>query len=169
MPRVPIGRRGSAAGSGNSSSKLPTSDAAQPLIWLGGITWSAIASVPVLATPSIVFAWTAWKLLASQALSGPAGALSRIVEGGADYWIMWRRVGGGLNASLQQALFERLRAYLLPGKGKSMPKPGSNELAEMWRAVASLERLDSRHKQALGQVLLKSARAAQRPRMSFGR
>ncbi len=108
-----------------------------------------------------------WKLLASQALSGPAGAQSRIVEGGADYWIMWRRVGGGLNASLQQALFERLRAYLLPGKGKSMPKPGSNELAEMWRAVASLERLDSRHKQALGQALLKSVRRSPAPTYAF--
>ncbi|HEV8059981.1 MAG TPA: Hsp70 family protein [Gemmataceae bacterium] len=108
-----------------------------------------------------------WKLLAFQALSGPAGAPSRIVEGGADYWIMWRRVGGGLNASLQQALFERLRAYLLPGKGKSMPKPGSNELAEMWRAVASLERLDSRHKQALGQALLKSVRRSPAPTYAF--
>ena len=108
------------------------------------------------------------KLMAAQALGGPAGAQNRIVEGGADYWIMWRRVGGGLNTSLQQAPFSnRLRAYLLPGKGKSMPKPGSNELAEMWRAVASLERLDSRHKQGLGQVLLKSVRRSPAPTYAF--
>ena len=108
-----------------------------------------------------------WKLLASQALSSPGAAQSRIVDGGADYWIMWRRVSGGLNSALQQALFERLRPFLLPGKGKSMPKPGSNELAEMWRAVASLERLDSRHKQALGQVLLKSVRRSPAPTYAF--
>lgn len=108
-----------------------------------------------------------WKLLASQALGGSSATQNRIVDGGADYWIMWRRVGGGLHAALQQALFDRLRPYLLPGKGKSMPKPGSNELAEMWRAVASLERLESRHKQALGQVLLKSMRRSPAPTYAF--
>jgi DNA-K related protein/Hsp70 protein len=108
-----------------------------------------------------------WKLLASQALGGPGATQNRIVDGGADYWIMWRRVAGGLNAPLQQALFDRLRGVLLPGKGKSQPKPGSNELAEMWRAVASLERLDSKHKQALGQVLLKSVRRSPAPTYAF--
>jgi hypothetical protein len=99
-----------------------------------------------------------WKLLASQALGGATPAQARIVDGGADYWIMWRRVSGGLHNALQQALYDRLRPVLVPGKGKSMPKPGSNELAEMWRAAASLERLEARHKQTLGEALLKSMR-----------
>ena len=93
---------------------------------------------------------------------------------------MWRRVAGGLNASLQKALFDRLRPVLLPGKGKDVAKPAANELAEMWRAAASLERLDVKQKEALGQALLKplppqpgadlrllGADAARRPRAAL--
>jgi molecular chaperone DnaK (HSP70) len=103
-----------------------------------------------------------WKLMQTPPRSGP-----RLPEGGADYWIMWRRVTGGLNASLQQALYERLRPALLPGKGKAGFKPAANELAEMWRTVASLERLDVKHKELLGQTLLKSLRRSPVPTYGF--
>ncbi|MGL4554104.1 MAG: hsp70 family protein, partial [Gemmataceae bacterium] len=73
-------------------------------------------------------------------------------------WILWRRVAGGLNAGLQQGLFDRLRPNLLPGKNKPPVKPPANELAEMWRAAASLERLAAAHKQALGDVLVAGLR-----------
>jgi hypothetical protein len=92
---------------------------------------------------------------------------ARLPEGGADYWIMWRRVAGGLNASLQNALYDRLRPALLPGKGKGGVKPGANELAEMWRAAASLERLDSKQKELLGQTLLKQLRRSPVPTYGF--
>ena len=75
-------------------------------------------------------------------------------EGGADYWILWRRAAGGLNAALQQMLFNKMKAVLLPGRGK-VNRPGANELAEMWRAAASLERLDARTRQALGEEALR--------------
>src|SRR5262249_54652072 len=56
--------------------------------------------------------------------------------GGSDYWIMWRRVAGGLNAQLQATLFNRLRPALLPSsRGKAGVKPSANELAEMWRGA----------------------------------
>jgi molecular chaperone DnaK (HSP70) len=107
-----------------------------------------------------------WKLMQAPPRNEPGRAAPRVVEGGADYWIMWRRVAGGLNASLQQALCDRLRTTLLPGKGKATVKPGANELAEMWRAVASLERLDLRHKELLGQPVIKSLR--RRPVPTYG-
>src|SRR5207244_3349301 len=43
-----------------------------------------------------------WKLVQTPRRSEPGQPGQRISEGGADYWIMWRRVAGGLNASLQQ-------------------------------------------------------------------
>jgi len=89
------------------------------------------------------------------------------MEGGADYWIMWRRVAGGLNAQLQGALHNRLRSVLLPAKGKSTPRPGANELAEMWRAAASLERLDGKIKEALGTALLKPLKKSPVPTYGF--
>jgi hypothetical protein len=88
-------------------------------------------------------------------------------EGGGDFWIMWRRVAGGLNAQLQATLYNRLRSVLLPAKGKAAVKPGANELAEMWRAVASLERIDVKQKELLGQSLLKSLRRSPVPTYGF--
>src|SRR5262249_44076030 len=51
--------------------------------------------------------------------------------------------------------------------GKGTVKPGANELAEMWRAAASLERLDPKHKESLGQTLLKSLRRSPVPTYAF--
>jgi molecular chaperone DnaK (HSP70) len=107
-----------------------------------------------------------WKLTQAPRRSDPGGA-PRLPEGGADYWIMWRRVAGGLNPTLQHALYDRIRPALLPGKAKGYIKPGANELAEMWRAVASLERLDVKQKELLGQTLLKLARRSPAPTYAF--
>jgi len=80
---------------------------------------------------------------------------------------MWRRVAGGLIAPLQQSLFERIRPVLLPTKGKVVAKPGANELAEMWRVAGALERLDVKHKEALGAALLKPLRRSPVPTYGF--
>ena len=90
-----------------------------------------------------------------------------MTEGGADYWIMWRRVAGGLSGQYQATLYNRLRPVLLPAKGKVVYKPGANELAEMWRAAASLERLDVKQKELLAQALLKSLRRSPVPTYGF--
>ncbi len=87
-------------------------------------------------------------------------------EGGADFWIMWRRVAGGLSTGLQNTLFTRLRPALMPGKGKSV-KPGANEHAEMWRAAAALERLDGKLREHLGDAVLKICRRSPVPPHGF--
>jgi molecular chaperone DnaK (HSP70) len=111
-----------------------------------------------------------WKLMhAPPRAAGTASGrpVPRPAEGGADYWIMWRRLAGGLNAPLQQALADRLRPVLVPAKGKGTVKPGANELAEMWRAAASLERLGVKQKEQLGQALLKPLRRSPVPTYGF--
>jgi hypothetical protein len=108
-----------------------------------------------------------WKLMHAPPRVEAARGAPRPVEGGADYWIMWRRVAGGLSAQLQQALANRLRPALLPGKGKGGIKPGANEFAEMWRVAASLERLDIKQKELLGQTLLKPLRRSPVPTYAF--
>lgn len=86
---------------------------------------------------------------------------------GADAWIMWRRVAGGLTVACQKTLFDRLRPALLGGKGKVDYKPGANEQAEMWRCAASLERLDPKTKTALGESLIKSIGQKATPTYTF--
>jgi hypothetical protein len=95
------------------------------------------------------------------------GVSQQQAEGGADYWIMWRRVAGGLSTAIQNTLMNRLRPILLPVKGKAVAKPGANELAEMWRAAASLERLDVRTKEALGVNLLRQVARSPVPTHAF--
>jgi hypothetical protein len=107
-----------------------------------------------------------WKTLHAPPRPEAGRAAPRPVEGGADYWIMWRRVAGGLVLQLQQALYNRLRPGLLPG-GRGTVKPGANELAEMWRVAASLERLDVKQKELLGQTLLKHLRRSPVPTYGF--
>jgi len=112
-----------------------------------------------------------WKMMAAppraDAGKGARGTAPRLTETGADAWIMWRRVAGGLHSSLQSALYDRLRPVLLPAKGKVVAKPGANELAEMWRAAAAFERLDVKNKEALGAALLKPLRRSPVPTYGF--
>lgn len=88
-------------------------------------------------------------------------------EGGADFWIMWRRVAAGLNSSLQNTLFNRLRPVLLPAKNRPFSKPSTNEWTEMWRAAAALERLDAKVKEQLGSAILKTVRRPPAPAYAF--
>jgi molecular chaperone DnaK (HSP70) len=104
-----------------------------------------------------------WKLLYSPARQDAGGRATP--EGGAQQWIMWRRVAGGLQTSYQQSLFDRGKGALLGGKGSI--KPGADELAEMWRMAASLERLDIKQKELLGQALLKQVRRSPAPTYAF--
>jgi molecular chaperone DnaK (HSP70) len=108
----------------------------------------------------------AWKLVTSSA-SATGPKQPAVPEGGADYWIMWRRVAGGLNTAHQQNLFGRLRPALLPAKGKQYARPPANEYAEMWRAAASLERLDAKTKESLASVLLRQAKRTPVPTYAF--
>jgi|SRR5579883_190633 len=109
-----------------------------------------------------------WKLITTGASTASGGSKKQTVpEGGADYWIMWRRVSGGLNTALQQQLFTRLKPVLLPVKGKQFSRPPANEYAEMWRAAASLERLDAKTKETLGAAVLRECKKSPVPTYGF--
>jgi molecular chaperone DnaK (HSP70) len=75
------------------------------------------------------------------------------------WWIAWRRIAGGLAKTQQDQIYDRLAQLLLPSgrqqKKLADLKPSKQELAEMWRAVASLERLPVPHKLKLGDELMR--------------
>ncbi len=75
------------------------------------------------------------------------------------WWIVWRRIGGGLVASQQEQIYDRLGTLLLPNprqqKKLAEVKASRQELGEMWRAVASLERISSGAKIKLGDELIR--------------
>ena len=80
----------------------------------------------------------------------------------AEWWILWRRIAGGLAAGQQQALADPLTApiralhrQLTSGKGRGADfSPGSHEAAEVWRLLGSLELLPAGVKIELGNMLL---------------
>ena len=75
------------------------------------------------------------------------------------WWIVWRRVSGGLVATQQEQIYDRLAILLLPGprqqKKLAEVKASRQELGEMWRAVASLERISVAAKLKLGDELMR--------------
>ncbi len=73
------------------------------------------------------------------------------VENRVQWWILWRRIAGGLDREKQEELYGHLAPPLLRGKGVS---GASQETREMWSAAASLERLAAKKRVELGNALL---------------
>jgi hypothetical protein len=79
-----------------------------------------------------------------------------------EWWILWRRIAGGLNAGQQRALADPLLApirglhkRLVTGKGASGDLSyGASESVEVWRLLGSLELLPLATKIELGGLLL---------------
>jgi hypothetical protein len=73
-----------------------------------------------------------------------------------EWWILWRRVSGGLTKTQQDEIFKRIAPHFLPTFAKKAERkpPGQQEAAEMWRCVASMERIPAKQKAELGDVLI---------------
>ena len=112
-----------------------------------------------------------WKMMAAppraDAGKGARGTAPRLTETGADAWIMWRRVAGGLHSTLQQALYDRLRPVLLPAKGKVDRQARRQRTGRDVARRRRFERLEVKHKEALGSALLKPLRRSPVPTYGF--
>lgn len=82
----------------------------------------------------------------------------------AEWWILWRRIAGGLNAGQQHTLGSPLVAAL-----KKRESWGSHESAEIWRLLASLELLSVESKTSLGEHLLGSLGSSKVALWALGR
>jgi hypothetical protein len=74
----------------------------------------------------------------------------------AQFWILWRRIAGGLDDAQQARIFADLVYYLdpTPRRNQSRPKgPRALALEEMVRLAGSLERLPAERKIELGEWL----------------
>jgi hypothetical protein len=75
------------------------------------------------------------------------------------WWILWRRIAGGLSRGQQDQLYDRLAQLFVPGakqkKRLSEIKPTKEEVAEMLRTLANLERLGLDAKTRLGDELVR--------------
>ncbi len=81
----------------------------------------------------------------------------------AEWWILWRRIAGGLPTGQQRALAQPLVADVRAldralAKGRAPDfKPGSHEAAELWRLLGSVELLSIADKVELGGMVAELA------------
>jgi len=73
-----------------------------------------------------------------------------------EWWVLWRRIAGGLSASQQRQVFLKISSLLKPGKGGKKPNLAPQEEMELWMTLANLERLSAEDKSARGKQLLKT-------------
>ncbi len=69
-----------------------------------------------------------------------------------EWWILWRRVAGGLTAGQQRQIIQDIRPLLIPKKGKVRLQ--AQEEIEIWMAVANMERLTVKDKIEFGRALV---------------
>ena len=74
-----------------------------------------------------------------------------------EWWIMWRRVAGGLKAGQQRQFSQDLTSTMIPRKGKKV-KMAPQEHLEIWMALANMELLYAKEKMKWGQQLLSEIR-----------
>lgn len=70
-----------------------------------------------------------------------------------EWWIMWRRVAGGLSSGQQRQFMQDITPLLTPKKGVKI-KTISQEHLELWMALANMERILSKDKLKWGKQLL---------------
>ena len=84
------------------------------------------------------------------------------------WWILWRRIAGGLTQGQQEQIYDRLAQLFLPSvrqkKKLSELKPTRQETAEMMRTLANLERLTIPSKIKLGDELVRRLAEARKAR-----
>jgi len=70
-----------------------------------------------------------------------------------EWWILWRRLAGGLTPGQQRQFLQDAAPFLMPRKGTKIRMP-PQQLMEMWMAVANMEKLQVKDKISLGRHLL---------------
>ncbi len=72
-----------------------------------------------------------------------------------EWWVLWRRLAPGLSRPWQEEIWRRLQGFVLGGGKKPDRAITPQEIAEMTRLAASLERLSPAVKLAIGESLIK--------------
>ena len=89
-----------------------------------------------------------WKIFRD----GPVHAKN--VQARSEWWVLWRRVAGGLSASQQRQVFLSISSLIKPKKGGKKAGLPPQEHMEIWMAMANLERISAEDKIARGKLLL---------------
>jgi hypothetical protein len=114
--------------------------------WLNACGWSL--------RPGFGYPLDDWRVNRTWAIFEYGLQFPKTLSGRLEWWVLWRRIAGGLERDRQMAVFEELAPHLLSGrkhvKTRLGPPTTSAEWAEVHRLAASLERIDPVFKHQLG-------------------
>ncbi len=72
-----------------------------------------------------------------------------------EWWILWRRIAGGLSRNQQEEIWKRAAPLVVPSLKRADRKAiGPHEMAEVFRVLAACERLEVKKKIELGDTVL---------------
>ncbi|RCW70222.1 Hsp70 family protein [Pseudorhodoferax soli] len=94
-----------------------------------------------------------WRMEQMWELFGPGIAHSHDSQQWSEWWLLWRRIAGGLDAEQQQMVYEVIAYYLQPPGGNDIARPDGppmQALDELLRMAASFERIDTAQKTQFG-------------------
>jgi hypothetical protein len=75
----------------------------------------------------------------------PQGPQSSQPQVAAEWWVLWRRIAGGLRTGQQQQIASRLLKSIVPRPGERLPagpKAADQETLEKWRCLGALDRAE---------------------------
>ncbi|MEW6747231.1 MAG: Hsp70 family protein [Planctomycetota bacterium] len=120
--------------------------------------------------PGFGYAVDDWRVARTWRLASEKPVHVKNQSCGAEWWILWRRLAGGLNAGQQRSLAQPLLATIrgfLAGRGaagstggprsRRKETTGVQELAEMWRLLGACEQLPVAIKSEIGELALRVA------------
>lgn len=102
-----------------------------------------------------------WRMEQMWELFGPGIAHSDDSQQWSEWWTLWRRIAGGLDAAQQQMVYEVIAYYLQPAGGTDIATPEGppmQALDELLRMAASFERIQPADKTQFGGWLLQRLR-----------
>lgn len=108
----------------------------------------------------------AWRMQQMWELFGPGIAHSDDSQQWSEWWTLWRRIAGGLDADAQQMVYDVIAYYLQPPGGIDIPAPEGPAMQapdELLRMAASFERIALADKTRFGGWLLQRLRLTPRP------
>jgi len=107
-----------------------------------------------------------WRMQQMWELFGPGIAHSDDSQQWSEWWTLWRRIAGGLDAEQQQMVYDVIAYYLQPAGGTDIPAPEGPRMQapdELLRMAASFERIAPADKTQFGGWLLQRLRQSPRP------
>ncbi len=109
-----------------------------------------------------------WRMSQMWDLFGPGIAHSDDSQQWSEWWTLWRRIAGGLDAEQQQMVYDVIAYYLQPAGVTDIETPEGSPmqgLDELLRMAASFERIRSADKMQFGRWLLQRLRQGATPEL----